>query len=317
MRFSKILMTLALLTAGTLIGAVSQQMVSADVSSGDRTVLIPIVPCRLTDTRPAPSTVGPRSSPLGAADTYKVEVQHSSTGCAGTIPTDASSLLLNVTAVGASARTFVTIWSDGTRPNASSLNPDTGQPPTPNAVTTKLSATQTFNIYNDSGAVNLIVDVAGYYVNHDHDDRYYTEGEVASEIADAGVSVIVSAGIGVTPNYSFAPERTFDNLTETVTTDRAGYLQISKFFSGSASCTPINTLDRAYYLTVDGVGVASSFINARDGTSQSTRLFGVTDTVLPAGDHVISVGAECFAPQTAQSLSTTIISNASVVVLPG
>jgi len=43
-------------------------------------------------------------------------------------------LALNVTAIGATAPTFLTVWPGGTRPTASSLNPVPGQPPTPNGV---------------------------------------------------------------------------------------------------------------------------------------------------------------------------------------
>jgi len=68
-----------------------------------------------------------------------------------------------VTAVDASAPTFLTIWPDGNRPLASNLNPFPGEPPTPNAVSTSLSPSGTFNIYNLAGSVDVIVDVSGYY----------------------------------------------------------------------------------------------------------------------------------------------------------
>ena len=73
---------------------------------------------------------------------------------------------------------FLTIWPGGERPDHSSLNPAPGQPPTPNAVTTKLSIDQEFEIYNNRGSVHLVIDVNGYYANHNHDDRYLTEADV-------------------------------------------------------------------------------------------------------------------------------------------
>lgn len=91
--------------------------------------MISITPCRLADTRPAPFTVGPRSVALGAADTHSIDAQQSGTACSGEIPSDATALALNVTALGATRPSFLTIWSDGERPTAASLNPAPGAPP--------------------------------------------------------------------------------------------------------------------------------------------------------------------------------------------
>lgn len=183
---------LCLLTAGTAIGATTQHFASASVSEGERAVLIPITPCRLADTRPAPNTVGPRSIGLGAADTHTIDAQQSDTACSGLIPEDASALSLNVTALGATEQSFLTIWAGGDRPTTASLNPAPGQPPVPNAVTTELSVDQEFQIYNNAGTVSVVVDVTGFYVDHDHDDRYYTKAESDSRYAaNAGDQVFV------------------------------------------------------------------------------------------------------------------------------
>jgi hypothetical protein len=184
MRTRSLVTALAFLTSGTVLGVATQQIASADVSGGDRPVLIQITPCRLADTRPAPQTVGPRSVPLGTADTHTIDVQQAGTDCAGKIPADASAVALNITALGATQQSFLTIWAGGDRPDASSLNPSPGEPPTPNAATTELSVDQDFKIYNDAGNVNIVVDITGFYVNHDHDDRYYTETEVDARLSN-------------------------------------------------------------------------------------------------------------------------------------
>jgi hypothetical protein len=156
-------------------------LVSAGVSSGERTVFVPVTPCRIIDTRPA-LQVGPRNTPLGTAETHTVSAHGTNGDC--TIPTDAVALSLNVTAVGATLPTFLTVWATGvTQPDASSLNPTPGAPPAPNAVTTELSATGQFNIFNLQGNVHVLADVNGYYADHNHDDRYYTEAEVDSKDA--------------------------------------------------------------------------------------------------------------------------------------
>ncbi len=147
---------------------------SADVSSGNRPVYISINPCRLVDTRPGDLTVGPRSAPIGAKQTITVTAHGSNGECTGAsaIPADAVSLSLNVTAAGPTSNTFLTFWGEGPNPGTSNLNPRAGGAPTPNSVNVPLSSSGTFNIFNDRGSVNVIVDVNGYYANHNHDDRY-------------------------------------------------------------------------------------------------------------------------------------------------
>lgn len=149
---------------------------------GTAAVFVPITPCRLLDTRPD-SQVGPRATPLGADETYTVAATGSQGNCA--LPADAEGVVLNVTAVGASELTFLTVWPAGaTRPTASVLNPAPGAPPTPNAVTTPLSDADEFSIYNRRGSVHLLADVVGYYtrldLEHDHDDRYPAQAELAA-----------------------------------------------------------------------------------------------------------------------------------------
>jgi len=111
---------------------------------------------------------------------------HGDNGNCKGIPSDAVALSLNVTATGATDSTFLTIWEAGVdKPVGSSLNPSPGAPPTPNAVTTKLSPSGQFNVFNRFGSVNVLIDINGYYVDHNHDDRYDTTAEVDAKIAGA------------------------------------------------------------------------------------------------------------------------------------
>jgi hypothetical protein len=177
------------------LGAGGIGFVGATVTSGERTVFVPITPCRLFDTRPE-FRVGQRSAPLGANDTHSVTGVGAVGNC--TIPADAVGLVLNVTAVDATAPTFLAVWPSGqARPEASSLNPAPGQPPTPNAVTTDLGAGNQFNVFNLQGTVHVFADVVGYYADHNHDDRYYTEAEtdalVAAKASPAQVDAAIAA----------------------------------------------------------------------------------------------------------------------------
>ena len=143
---------------------------------------VPITPCRLFDTRPAPHTVGSRTSPLGPDETYDISGHGAQGDCE--LPTQAVGLVLNVTAVDATQATFLTLFPTGEdRPTASHLNPSPGGAPAPNAVTVDLSSGGQFSVFNRFGSVHVLGDVVGYYTDHHHDDRYYTEAEVDAAIA--------------------------------------------------------------------------------------------------------------------------------------
>ncbi len=165
-----LVVSLAIAAAATVSAVAIQQSVSADVSSGDRPVLIQITPCRLADSRPA-TAVGPQVGKVGAGQTVTYDSSNPTTRCAGLIPSDAVGLSTNVTALGATEVSFLTFWPSGARPDSSSLNPSPGEPPTPNAVATSVDGGK-FNVYNNLGETHVVIDVNGYYVGHDHDDQY-------------------------------------------------------------------------------------------------------------------------------------------------
>jgi hypothetical protein len=74
-----------------------------------------------------------------------------------------TAVVLNVTAVGATASGHVTVYPDGTAlPVASDLNFTRGQT-IPNLVIVPVTD-GAVDLYNSSGSVNLVADLAGYYV---------------------------------------------------------------------------------------------------------------------------------------------------------
>jgi hypothetical protein len=159
------------------LGAGGLSIANAAIGSGERAVFVPVTPCRVLDTRPGEAVPG-RQTPLGAGETFTQNAHGNNGRCRG-IPADATALSLNVTTTNATGGTFVTIWPTGpVRPVASSLNPAPNQPPTPNAVTTDISASGQFNVYNFAGQVDILIDINGYYVDHHHDDRYYSKAQI-------------------------------------------------------------------------------------------------------------------------------------------
>ena len=159
------------------LGAGGIGVVRATVTSGERPVFISITPCRLVDTRPAPTTVGTRATPLQPAETATFTVHGTNGNC--TIPAGALAIDANVTITAPTSDGFLSVFpADAALPNASSLNWSAGQAPTPNAVTVDLSTDGKVNVFNERGTVNVIIDIVGYYEDHNHDDRYLQLGPI-------------------------------------------------------------------------------------------------------------------------------------------
>jgi len=178
-------------------GLMGSASASTDPSAS---AFVPVSPCRLFDTRPE-FQVGSRATPLGANESHTVSATGASGDC--NLPAGISAVTLNVTAVGATAPTFLTVYpADVTRPDASHLNPSPGQPPTPNAVNTGVSPDGRFAVYNLAGQVHVFADVVGYFVEHDHDDRYYTKSQADDRYAakaDVGSAFTSTVVVGPGP----------------------------------------------------------------------------------------------------------------------
>jgi uncharacterized protein (DUF1501 family) len=117
---------------------------------------VAITPVRLLDTR-----LGVAPAPL-AGDT-EIVLNISGGGNNGGVPATATSAIVNVTAVNATADTYVTVYPDGvSRPDASSLNVTEGDT-IANLVVVKLGSNGAIRLFNSNGAVDLIADVSGYF----------------------------------------------------------------------------------------------------------------------------------------------------------
>ncbi len=176
------------------LGAGGAGLIDATSPDGAAT-FVPITPCRLFDTRPAPNSVGGRTSPLGPDETYTVAGRGTVGNCV--LPDAATGLALNVTAVGATQATFLTLFPAGAdRPAASHLNPAPGTAPAPNSVTVGLSPAGQFSVFNRFGSVHALADVVGYYTDHHHDDRYYTKAQTdAAYVANAALDAALDARV--------------------------------------------------------------------------------------------------------------------------
>ena len=117
---------------------------------------VSVAPTRLLDTRHG---IGARSGQVAAAS----EIDLGVVGIAGVDPA-AKAVILNVTATGATAETYVTVYPDGVgRPGASSLNVAQGAT-IANLVVAKVGANGKVRLYNDAGGLHLLADVTGYFI---------------------------------------------------------------------------------------------------------------------------------------------------------
>ncbi|UYQ63080.1 FlgD immunoglobulin-like domain containing protein [Streptomyces peucetius] len=141
----------------------------ADVSgyftaSGEGSTYEPVTPTRLMDTRIG---LGVPKAKVGPAKTVTLQV----TGKGGVPASGVTAVVMNVTATGATATSYVSVYPNGTtRTSASSLNVVTGQT-VPNLVVVPV-VNGKVNFYNNAGSVNLIADVSGYFTAADTGSVY-------------------------------------------------------------------------------------------------------------------------------------------------
>ena len=125
------------------------------------TSFVSVQPERLLETRAAVGQIGYSGAKPAAGATVHLQV----VGAGATnVPNTARSVVLNITAVGATGDGFVTAWPcDQPRPNASNLNLVAGAT-APNLTVVKLAADGSVCLFTQSGA-DLLADISAYFTN--------------------------------------------------------------------------------------------------------------------------------------------------------
>ena len=138
-------------------GLVDANAMLGTLSACVSTLFHPLTPARVLDSRPA-TNVGDFATPWTTGTSRDVIV-----GGRGGVPANADAVVLNVTVTGTTASSFLTLWPTGqAKPTASSLNWTAGRT-IPNVVTVKLGTAGKVSVFNLSGNVDVVIDVAGYY----------------------------------------------------------------------------------------------------------------------------------------------------------
>ena len=184
-------------------------------------------PFRLVDTRNMP-----RYRRVGPGDTLTfVPV-----GVEGVPASGVGAVVMNVTASNPSASGFLTVWPAGQpRPVASSVNFVAGQT-IPNAVVSGVGDNGAINIYNDSGDVDVIVDITGWFTLSDNEaPRFVSVSWTPNSVDSSTSSQVITVTARITDDLSGLKSGgiTFFNSTSTQSLG-AGFNRANRV-SGSAT----------------------------------------------------------------------------------
>src|SRR3954453_4948630 len=123
-------------------------------SPSDASVLVPQAPVRVLDTREAASPI--HALGQGSVATLSVATQ---------VPAQATAAEINLTVVNGTTGSFLTLYPTGMdRPLASAINWADNVAHANSMVIKFGGAAKSFNIYNNSGSVDVVVDLVGYYI---------------------------------------------------------------------------------------------------------------------------------------------------------
>ena len=146
-------------------------------------VTVTVAPERVLDTRVDLGLTGPfvNGVPRELGVTGSVPV--ASGGSKVVVPDGASAVVVNVTTVRPTDRGFLSLRPGGStgEPSTSTVNFTAGNVD-PNSATVDLGADGAVQIFvrtvSPTGSADVLLDIVGYTIDHDHDDRYYTETEI-------------------------------------------------------------------------------------------------------------------------------------------
>jgi hypothetical protein len=248
------------------LGAGGFGLANATISEGEMPVYIAIDPCRLTDTRPQ-FLVGPRATPYGPNET----VTWVGTGAQGNcnVPAGVSALALNVTALDATAPTYLQFAPGNTVTpgGASSLNPVPGEPPTPNAVTISIDDEGEFSIYNLAGTVHVIIDVVGYFDDHMHTGADIVDGSLTgADVEDGSI-----AGADITDGSVTGDDVLNNSLSHIETSNEAGIAYNSESDPVVLTTADVFVVRTRINVPSDGYVVALAELQWENGTAGLDR----------------------------------------------
>jgi YVTN family beta-propeller protein len=123
-------------------------------------------PVRVCDTR-APSSFSPQNQcsneHLASGTGHELNLKVTNGGAVSDgVPANATAVVVNLTGIAPSAATFLTVFPGPTLPNSSDLNPAAGETRA-NLVVATVNANGTISVFNNTGSLDVLVDVLGWY----------------------------------------------------------------------------------------------------------------------------------------------------------
>ncbi len=257
-----------------------------------------VSPTRILDSRPGGGNIGGYTTPWGQGVTRDVTVAG-----VGGVPPSADAVVLNVTVVGATSSSFLSVYPSGAAPpTVSDLNFSAGQT-IANQVTVKVGASGKVSVFNNGGHVDVIADVTGYYSS--------ATGDGFTSLAPARI-LDSRPGVGNTGGYTspWGPGLSRDvvvggrggvpanadavvlNVTAT-DTSASSYLSVwpqgsSRPTVSSINWTPGETIPNA--VTVK--------LNAANGEVSVYNLTGTADVIIDVAGYFLPGTGELFHPLT-------------------
>lgn len=207
----------------SLFNATGATHLIADVAGWFPTggTFVSLPPSRVLETRPG-LPVGPGGTLHGGGLGQGGQLDLPMLGAGGVPPSGVSAVVLNVTAIAPSGPTYLTVWPAGMpRPVASNVNVSRAGQVVPNLVLARLGSGGAVSIYNQSGRVDLVVDVAGYVRSEPSATRTLAADDLSTcVVSDLGEPTCWGSGARNTPHLlppmPSVPYRlgTFDDVDE-------------------------------------------------------------------------------------------------------
>ena len=252
----------------------------------------PVTPTRILDTR---TSIGNLQGPVGAGQTRDLLVTGSNVSGSGiSVPSTATAVVLNLTAVGGAVGTYESVFpTGGSVPLVSDLNLGAGDIRA-NLVTVKIGAGGKVTLLNAVGSVNLIADLAGYYDAsapddfvplapmriYDTRDGTYNTGGTAPIGPGVATSVQVTGTLTTTTGQAWVPadaDAAVYNLTGTGPST-ATFVSALTSPVGTPNVSNINLRPGATVpnlsITKIGTGGQMYFYNAQGSTAVLADLAG-------------------------------------------
>ena len=174
----------------SLVGlAAAGAQVAPHAISATAGTYVALNPTRIADTRSG-SAYPDAGETLGSAGSINVQI----TGSGGVPVDDVSAAVLNVTVVGPSAASYLTVFPEGTtQPPVSNLNFSANEILS-NLVTVSLGNQGGVTIFNETGSTDVIVDLEGYYTAAPGSTGLYNPVDAFRVLGNPASGVTVAAG---------------------------------------------------------------------------------------------------------------------------